>query len=127
MCTETPYTREECEESDGGFPDRGLYCPKCQTRIPQFADLSESDEARIRKLIRSDRKVMAMKELETATGCNRRWSKIWVIHAGSPSPEYLGPPCPYCGKPLRTSLAKQCPHCLMDWHEPDNPRSLIDR
>jgi HEAT repeat protein len=27
-------------------------------------------------------------------------------------------PCPYCGQPLRTSIAKQCRHCLMDWHDP---------
>jgi hypothetical protein len=27
-------------------------------------------------------------------------------------------PCPYCGEPLRTSMAKQCPACKMDWHDP---------
>ena len=25
--------------------------------------------------------------------------------------------CPYCGKPLRTSKAKQCPHCFKSWHK----------
>jgi predicted Zn-ribbon and HTH transcriptional regulator len=25
-------------------------------------------------------------------------------------------PCPYCGKPLRTKKAKQCPHCFNSWH-----------
>ncbi len=25
-------------------------------------------------------------------------------------------PCPSCGQPLRTSLAKQCLHCGEDWH-----------
>ena len=30
-----------------------------------------------------------------------------------------GPPCPYCGQPLRTAFAKQCRHCGTDWHDPD--------
>jgi hypothetical protein len=29
-------------------------------------------------------------------------------------------PCPYCGQRLRTASAKQCRHCGMDWHDPEN-------
>ncbi len=29
-------------------------------------------------------------------------------------------PCPHCGEPLRTPLAKQCLSCGMDWHDPAN-------
>ncbi len=28
--------------------------------------------------------------------------------------------CPHCGEELRTPQAKQCRHCHMDWHDPDN-------
>lgn len=28
--------------------------------------------------------------------------------------------CPYCGEELRTPQAKQCRHCQMDWHDPEN-------
>ncbi len=31
-----------------------------------------------------------------------------------------GPPCPYCGSPLRTPNAKQCRNCGTDWHDPIN-------
>lgn len=31
-----------------------------------------------------------------------------------------GPPCPYCGEPLRTSSARQCRFCGTDWHDPDH-------
>ena len=119
-----PYTRNEVESFGDGAPDRGVLCPKCQCTIPQFADLLRTDEDRILELIRNGRGVMAVKELEALTGCNRVWSKIWVSHSGRPTPEYPGNPCPYCGQPTRTTLAKQCPHCLMDWHDPDNPRKL---
>ncbi len=32
--------------------------------------------------------------------------------------------CPYCHQPLRSLYAQQCPHCLMDWHDPDHPTTL---
>jgi hypothetical protein len=28
-----------------------------------------------------------------------------------------GPPCPECGKPLRTKKAQQCYRCGADWHK----------
>jgi hypothetical protein len=29
-------------------------------------------------------------------------------------------PCPYCGRPLLSAMAKQCFGCGMDWHDPSN-------
>jgi len=104
---------------DGEFPTKGLYCGKCKTWIPLFDELDEETESRIRKLIREQQNIMAMRELQSLVGCNQRWAKIWVLHAGKPTPEYPGIPCPYCSKPLRTSLAKQCPHCFKSWHNED--------
>ncbi|WP_430452075.1 hypothetical protein [Rhodopirellula europaea] len=28
----------------------------------------------------------------------------------------VGPPCPYCSKPLASKYAQQCLHCGADWH-----------
>jgi hypothetical protein len=40
----------------------------------------------------------------------------------SPAPPLFDPPrpgpCPYCGEPLRTAIARQCRFCKMDWHDP---------
>ena len=33
-------------------------------------------------------------------------------------------PCPYCGELLRTGFARQCRHCKLDWHDPENLRRL---
>ena len=111
------YSRQELEKVQvSEFPNKGIYCEKCSTWIPQFLDLDAPTKSRILKLINESRSVMAVKELQSAVGCNHRWAKIWVTHRGRPTPIYPGPPCPYCGGQLRTSLAKQCPHCFESWH-----------
>jgi hypothetical protein len=113
-----PYTRAELATA-GGWPDRGPHCPHCNQRIPQFAELSEADERRVRELMRQFRWIMAVIELRAATGCPEHWAKLWVEHRGRPQPDWRKPaPCPYCGELLRSSLAKQCPHCRRDWHDP---------
>jgi hypothetical protein len=120
-----PYTRAELEAVSGGRPTRGPLCPHCNLRIPQFAELSEADERRVRALIRQFRRLMAVAELRAATGCPLHWAQLWVEHAGRPQPEgEQTAPCPYCGMPLRSSLAKQCRHCRRDWHDLQRLRRL---
>ena len=117
---EEPYTRAEVETAGREWPDRGPLCPHCGLRIPQFAELSEVDERRVRELIREFRWIMAIAELEAATGCPLHWAQLWVEHAGRPKPDLKrSAPCPFCGMPLRTSLARQCRHCRRDWHDPE--------
>jgi hypothetical protein len=107
------------------WPARGPYCPHCNQRIPQFAELSEADERRVRELIRQFRWIMAITELRAATECPLHWAQLWVEHRGRPQPDRHKPtPCPYCGEPLRSSLAKQCRHCRRDWHDPERLRWL---
>ena len=106
------------------LPTRGAKCPKCGVIIPQFADLTEKDETRLRRLICQNQKTMAMHELRSLTLCPVSWAKIWVLHSGRADAVSTTAPCPYCGKPLKTALAKQCPHCNMDWHDPAHPKRL---
>src|SRR5580765_2456309 len=125
MKTFGAYTGDEMMHlAADALPTRGPVCPKCGACIPQFADLTEEDEARLRKLIREDRKMMATQELRSLTRCPVGWAKIWVLHSGRADAAGTTAPCPYCGKPLKTALAKQCPHCNMDWHDPAHPKRL---
>ncbi len=111
------YTRDELlVAADGRWPDRGDRCDRCGTIVPQFAELTKSDLARIRQLAVSGQVVLAQRELEACTGAPPRFAKIWVIHCGVPSPKLPGTPCPHCGKPLASSRARQCLRCHKDWH-----------
>src|SRR6185436_14770884 len=47
---ETPYTRQELQRKPQFPPLRGLYCPHCKMRIPQFADIADEDWSRINLL-----------------------------------------------------------------------------
>jgi hypothetical protein len=120
-----PYTKDELIRLVvDALPTRGAQCPKCGVLIPQFADLSDHDRGRILHMIFEGRNMMAMHELRAITMCPLAWAKIWVLHSGRPDAMGTTAPCPYCGKPLKTALAKQCPHCNMDWHDPARPRRL---
>lgn len=111
------YSRAEVLAAKGEWPERGPLCHECGARIPVFEDFPEADEQRVRQLIRENRRVMAMFELGDATGCSLTWAKLWVNHSDGPKPAKEPTPCPYCGMPLRTSLAKQCRFCRRDWHD----------
>lgn len=111
------YTRAEVIAAGGELPERGALCHECGATTSAFSELAEADELRIRQLIRGWRSMMAMEELRVATGCSLPWAKLWVQHEGRPKPAKEPPPCPFCGEPLRASVAKQCRHCRRDWHD----------
>jgi hypothetical protein len=119
------YSKDEliCLTVDA-LPARGEKCPKCGAIIPQFVDVTEEHETRLRQLIRDNRPMMAMRELRSLTLCPVSWAKIWVSHSGKADGIGTTTPCPYCGKPLKTALDNQCPHCNMDWHDPAHPKRL---
>jgi hypothetical protein len=122
---ESPYTREEVLRYSNELPQRGILCPKCGLRIPQFTDLTDADRIRIRLLALAQRSAMAMEELRSVIGCSVSWAKLWVEHMGRPEWDWgMTAPCPYCGEALRTPVAKQCRHCHMDWHDASNPTKI---
>jgi hypothetical protein len=111
------YSRSEVVAAGSELPTRGLLCDECGEYIPVFEDFSEEDQRRVIHCFQHDRAFMAMLELRRATGCSLEWAKLWVYHRGKPNPAKETKPCPYCGEPLRTSLAKQCRFCWRDWHD----------
>jgi hypothetical protein len=117
------YTVEELARVGDSLPTRGPVCPKCKQHIPRFV-LKPEEAYRIRVHLRRGEKTLAMYELKAATGCPIAWAKLWVLHEGRVAAQGTTVPCPNCGKSLATALAKQCPHCFMDWHHPDRPRNL---
>src|SRR5690349_17097464 len=111
------YSRSEVLAAGHKLPERGPVCHECGARIPIFEDLSAADERWVRQRIRESRQLMAIEELRTAAGCSLEWAKLWVQHDGRPRPAKEPTTCPYCGMPLRTSLARRCRFCLRDWHD----------
>ena len=96
---------------------RGPFCPHCNMFLPVFADLTVTQEQRIRSLLLQGRHLIARAELISTTGCSNPLAGIWLEHGGRPKPiPGATPPCPYCGKPLWTSLSKQCCYCHVNWH-----------
>src|SRR5262245_56559868 len=95
------YSREELR-SVTGLPDKGELCHQCGVRIPQFDEMDAALYQRLVHLIDHQQPVLATQELIAALKCPHSFAKIWVAHRGRAQPTYPGPPCPYCGKPLRT-------------------------
>ncbi len=114
-----PYTNAEIESLGDTFPDRGEYCPRCETYIPAFATLSMADV----EVLREFRPFQAIKAVREKTGCSLVWAKIWALHPNGPHSLDPSKPCPYCDLPLHMN-ANQCLLCRMNWHDPDNPVRL---
>ena len=114
-----PYTKDEIESLGDAIPTRGEYCPRCETYIPSFADLSANDLEELRGL----RSIHLMKAIREKTGCSHVWAKIWALHPDGPHSLDPSKPCPYCDLPLHVN-ARQCLLCKMNWHDPENPVQL---
>ena len=114
------YTKSQLGNiRDGATPERGAYCPKCQTIVPAFDDLNSDDIDLLRDLIASGDTESAMEILQDKTECPAMWAKIWVLHpyGGSALSQTPTPPCPFCGSQLRSPAARQCPKCFRTWHD----------
>jgi hypothetical protein len=115
--THEGYATEKAPEaSREDFLDRGPFCPKCQRHIPAFHVITPEVEREIRAIPSTLEQIARVRAL---TSCPLTWAKIWVAHPDGPHREFGetdAPPCPQCGKQLRTKLAMQCIECGASWH-----------
>ena len=88
---------------------------------PHWTALSDAERHDIVALIDEQGSVLsAIKRYREISGRGLAESKIAVesvivdIELGRIG---AGPPCPRCGKPLRTKKARQCFQCGTDWHK----------
>ena len=120
---ERPYERKELATALDSLPPRGVLCPNCGLRVPQFSEVTEAEAARFRLMARQS-VVRTIRQFHVQTGAPMSWAKLWVHHASCFCPEEPETPCPFCGEPLRTAKSRQCRHCKRDWHDPKNLRWL---
>ncbi len=85
--------------------------------------LSTEDQKRLEAMV-VEHPIQAIKELRELTNCSLGEGKLWVDNKREENWQKYHkiwleslPPCPYCGEKLRTPEAKQCRHCLRDWHD----------
>ena len=62
----------------------------------------------------------------------QRWCELNPPKEREPAPPPLFKPiepgpCPYCGEPLRSSKARQCRFCKMDWHDSQNIHRRVQK
>ena len=80
---------------------------------------------RVRELLKVGQIITAIMEVRRVTGMGLKEAKDWVDQCGHPiGRDVQTGPCPYCGKELRTDVAKLCRHCRRDWHNPKHLRFL---
>jgi hypothetical protein len=69
-------------------------CPNCAALVPHFPQIQAEDVIRVRQLIGSNRKLMALAELKALTQCSQRSAELWVEHDGQTAPNKLVEACP---------------------------------
>ena len=102
------------------------HCVCCGLEVPIVDERISTEVAvYIRALRREAKPIEAVKELRRLTGLSLSEAKFWADHCGEGvGRANITGPCPYCGKELRTAEAKQCRHCLRDWHDTSELRHL---
>ena len=106
-------------EEDWLYYYRG-WSPFCiyQCRLEKRGDMYEIAEAWVN---RDSNQYQRTDDVADATLMRRLIDDVLLEKWKTISPPAAPPtaPCPYCGQPLRTSLAKQCRFCRRDWHNPE--------
>jgi hypothetical protein len=85
-----------------------LWCWRCKTDVPMLDDDEYRQVISLRGKGSQESFALMLAEYERITGFRETNPNATFHHRVS---DY-GPPCRYCGKPLRTPQAKVCGHCM---------------
>ena len=88
--------------------------------LRNWDSMTPTDREEIWRLLSLGQNVRATRYYRQASGLNLVEAKeaIEELLAYNPPTPVIPEtkPCPYCGSPLRTAMAKQCFVCGSDWH-----------
>ena len=120
QCEDIEELREEVEDGGEGENERVLHCLDTATCLltMEVKWQSRSNEVTLQKIdplwnwLTENRKGLAQADGE---GYYEGQTLILDV-AHATRRKKAGPPCPDCGKALRSELAKQCFECGADWH-----------
>jgi hypothetical protein len=101
------------------MPLRSRIDPWVMHTDPRWEKVPETDRRMILTLIEAGRTIEGIKHYRACTGAGLAAAKgavdALIVAIEFRVPEN-GPPCPQCGRKLRTAKAQQCFHCGADWH-----------
>ena len=103
------------EARDGSAPDRAVSVTSAATEHAYVREHYPTCTIAGKRLLFHDGRPLDVLTIAASDGTLR--DLYFDISQFYGKGKQAGPPCPHCGKPLRTATAKQCRHCGRSWRD----------